>query len=330
VARQLGQPLLQRQLAGDPRLVRNTKKGEDEEMTSESDEPSDEEPSSLTADSSHSPSRHAPSVRHVSEEGGSQEEGLIGGMRRALEEFPEHKRDIVQRRIGLCGPVQLLKRVAEDYGIGMDRIRQIQLRAFYQMKQRTDWGAMLVGKLQALRQGCADPLSVKGAEASDRWLAGISEHPDLVRYLLNEKRRVTPGMGLEIITIDGEAYFAQINQERWDRAVREARRLLASRVGETWSQANCRILIGNLLPDEGAEFRKLLWDHVSGLCTFAVQGKKTVLASFAWSVCPSIPLANGRSRRSQQERLAADSRRQDRSAQKGTRDNTRRVVGSDR
>ena len=136
---------------------------------------------------------------------------------------------------------------------------------------------LVVKKLEGLLQERNYPLPIIGVEAADPWFVGIGEFPNVLRYLL--ANLCHEGFGL--VSIDGVAYFAFIDQERWDATIGEAGRLLESGVGKRWSADYCRSVVAGLLPEKCREFRSILWDKASHLCHFTTEGNdEAVLTSY--------------------------------------------------
>jgi hypothetical protein len=190
---------------------------------------------------------------------------LLQAVRRSLLVFGTRERDILNRRIGFNGSSETLSEIGESYNITRERVRQLEAKTLARLLRDEVWGDLLARKLSTLLQDREFPLPVLGVEAIDPWFSGIAAAPEAFRYILSNMCATSAN----IVEVDGVAYLAFLDQQRWEAMLSEARRLLASGTDERWTEQHCRSLLYALLPGEAAEFRTLLWDKAIVLCHFS-------------------------------------------------------------
>ena len=202
-------------------------------------------------------------------------------MRGALSDFMPRDRDIISRRMGLNGPQRTLAEIGLSYDISRERIRQIEAKIVAQFFERGLWHKRLLNKLAKLLEGREFPLPLLGIEAADSWYAGIDQIPDAIQYILEH----SPNNDIETVKIDHLVFIGNINQERWEDSVSEARRLIASGLQDNWSEEHCKTVVSALIPQSACEFRELLWDKAATEAHFSANelGFK-VLTSFGRGV----------------------------------------------
>jgi Sigma-70, region 4 len=194
------------------------------------------------------------------EEAGSY--SLLQEISRSLASFGEREGDILARRMGLCEWSETLQQIGDDYRVTRERIRQIESKSLAKL-------ALLLGR--------EFPLPILGLEAVDPWFKGIGKAPFVLEYILTSicDKRVS------VLRIEGVDYVGHLNQEDWERASKEARRILAASSGDEVSEEHCRTLVGSLIPDAAREFKGALWQMASVLCHFVERSDGSrVLASY--------------------------------------------------
>ena len=210
-----------------------------------------------------------------------QETALVNEMRGALSDFMPRDRDIISRRMGLNGPQRTLAEIGLSYDISRERIRQIEAKIVAQFFERGLWHKRLLNKLAKLLEGREFPLPLLGIEAADSWYAGIDQIPDAIQYILEH----SPNNDIETVKIDHLVFIGNINQERWEDSVSEARRLIASGLQDNWSEEHCKTVVSALIPQSACEFRELLWDKAATEAHFSAnESGFKVLTSFGRGV----------------------------------------------
>lgn len=190
---------------------------------------------------------------------------LLQAVRRSLLAYGTRERDILNRRMGFDGPAETLSEIGESYGITRERVRQLEAKTLSRLLKDEVWGDLLARKLSALLRDREFPLPVLGVEAIDPWFSGIAAAPNAFRYILSNMCATSAN----IVEVDGIAYLAFLDQQRWEATLSEARRLLASGTDDGWTEQHCRSLVYALLPDQAADFRTLLWERATVLCHFS-------------------------------------------------------------
>ena len=193
-----------------------------------------------------------------------QKAGLIAAVRTSLLGLSERGRDIVTRCMGLDRPPETLGQIAQRHNLSSDHIRRIEVRTIEQWRAIALWDGLLIHKMHQFLADRDMPLPLRAVEAADPWFAGVSERPEVVRYLL----AAVPEAGAALITIDDLVYIAGINQDRWQALVTEARKLLLGAAGQRLTEDRCRQLVDALVPDTAREFRDLLWAKATPSCHF--------------------------------------------------------------
>jgi hypothetical protein len=201
---------------------------------------------------------------------------LLSCVRRSLLNVTDRERDIIMRRMGLTGKSETLQQIGEDYDVTRERIRQIESKVLQRLIKDNVWDEILAKKIEALLVDRSFPLPLKGVEAADTWFAGVGDFSDALRYLLDNLCL----SDVHLLDVEGVHYFSFMDQATWDAAASEARRLLATGAEKGWTESNCRLLVGHLLPEKSREFRPLLWDRVSCLCHFATEDGESRLAAY--------------------------------------------------
>ena len=201
---------------------------------------------------------------------------LLEEIREALNGLSERERDILVRRVGFDTPIATLREIAADYGLSTERVRQIVAKAARWLPWGTSCLAELAEREKSLKAKLGGPVALERAEALDPWFEGCSQHATMIGRLL----RLAPGMSLDVIEIEGVAYFAEISANVWQDAAARAPELMRSLVGQRPSQNECRRRVGELLPESGREFAELLWGTVAASCHFSAnQAGSPVLCS---------------------------------------------------
>ena len=204
---------------------------------------------------------------------------LFTDVRRSLLTLRVRDRDILKKRLGFMGPPQTLQKIAADYGLSRERIRQIVLNATEKLVKKSNWNEVLEQKISQLLISRNFPLPVTGVEAIDPWFEGVSSHLNRFQNLMQLicKNR------LHLIEIDGLLYFSFINQETWEDTLSEASELISSRTDQGWSESYVRSLLKNLLPESASEFETLLWEQISCQCHFTTGSNGVrILTSFGF------------------------------------------------
>ena len=190
---------------------------------------------------------------------------LLQAVHRSLLNYDAREFDIMRRRMGFDGPAKTLSEIGETYNITRERVRQIEAKTLSRLLKDEVWGDLLASKLSALLRDREFPLPALGVEAIDPWFSNIAAAPEPFRYILSNMCATSA----KIVEVDGVAYLAFLDQQRWDTTLWDARRLLASGTDEGWTEQHCRSLVYALLPGEAIEFRTLLWDKAAVLCHFS-------------------------------------------------------------
>lgn len=132
-----------------------------------------------------------------------------------LDRLPERQADIVRRRFGLGeygGQEQTLAEVAEAYGLGVERVRQIEARAFLSLRRLHN-----AAKLAEL---AADPSAAKGSirkwsRYEPRRSFYIDPDEDLgERHQLETSRKAAIDKAIDLALGDGEDAVTVPSQER--------------------------------------------------------------------------------------------------------------------
>lgn len=195
---------------------------------------------------------------------------LLTEVERSLAPLGSRARDVLQRRMGLRFSRETLQEIGERYDITRERIRQIESGVTRRIMKDAVWKDVLITKLQSLMRGREFPLPVLGVEALDSWFARMHELQPAISYILTN----FCGGIVNVVTIDGVDYFSRMTQEEWDLVTADAKKTLASGVGQDWSEDYCRTIVGSHLRDKSEEFRGLLWAHARAHCHFADSADK--------------------------------------------------------
>ena len=203
-------------------------------------------------------------------------ESLSVELHRTLATLDDRERDILTRRMGLARSPQTLQAIADDYGITRERIRQIESKVVEQLIREAYWDDLLTEKLDVLLAGREFPLPVLGVEAIDKWFVGVSEWPQTLRYILANfcANRVN------IIRIDNIDYLGFLQQEEWETALTEGKRILGDNAGRRWTEDHCKAVVTPLIKENAREFREILWEKAAKLCNFVEidRGQRTLIS----------------------------------------------------
>ena len=201
---------------------------------------------------------------------------LVAEIRESLNGLPERDREILARRVGVDSPPATLAEIGAGYRLTRERVRQLALQATTQLLGEAGWLAELAEREKALKADLGGPVALERAEALDPWFEGCSQHAAMIGRFLRLASRIP----LDVIEIEGAAYFAGISGNVWSDAVGRARELVRSLVEQHPSENECRRRVGELLPESGREFAGLLWGTVAASCHFSAnQAGSQVLCS---------------------------------------------------
>lgn len=204
-------------------------------------------------------------------------ESLRVELQRTLATLDDRERDILTRRMGFARPPQTLQAIADDYGVTRERIRQIESKVVERLIREAYWDDLLTKKLDVLLAGREFPLPVLGVEAIDKWFVGVSEWPQTLRYILANfcANRVT------IIRIDNIDYLGFLQQEEWETALTEGKRILGENAGGRWTEDHCKAVVTPLIKENAREFREILWEKAAKLCNIVqIDGGQRTLISY--------------------------------------------------
>jgi hypothetical protein len=202
--------------------------------------------------------------------------GLIASLLKTLNEIDERDREVLLGRMGFYSSPRTLEDLAGDYGITRERIRQIEKRALERIIAQELWDDVMRHRLNTILDARDEPLPLFGLEVIDDWFRGTAEKQDALTYLVDaicEKR-------VHVVKVGTIRYLTRIEQETWDKKLREARQLLESAVGLNWSEVECRNILDNLLPKSASEMAPLLWTEASRLCHFSGPAEGRILTAY--------------------------------------------------
>lgn len=204
-------------------------------------------------------------------------ETLLVEVYRAMALLGERESNILARRMGLGCPPETLQSIGDTYSITRERIRQLESRIVKRLTRECYWDDLLSAKLEDLLRGRTFPLPLLGIEALDTWFAGVAASSDALRYILANFCDDRVGL----VTIDGIEYFGFLTQDRWEAALREAKKVLSLGANDRWTEQHCRAVVSPIINERASEFRGLLWDHAIKQCHFAddTNGNR-ILASY--------------------------------------------------
>lgn len=211
----------------------------------------------------------------VQESTSPSETTLLSALSRTLDALPIRASDILRRRMGFGMTPQTLAEIGDDYGVTRERIRQIEAKTLKRLLLLESWDDLLTTKLAELLSGRRFPLPLLGVEAVDPWFEAVGEHGPAVAYLLD-----AIGSRVSVVQVDGVDYLALMTPARWETAISEAKKLLASGGDKGWTESHCKVLINALLPAEAAEFASLFWTNASQHCVFVGDGDECVLHTY--------------------------------------------------
>lgn len=194
-----------------------------------------------------------------------QDVGFFPGLFRTLGSLPERNRDIIEKRMGLHEQPMTLEEIGAQYGITRERIRQLESKTVTRIIAEEIWDDMFERKLVAHLQERTQPLPFDALEIVDDWFSGATQRASVFAYWLKS----IPSLAAFLIRIEGVDYIASLDQEAWEKVVREAKALLQGGVELGWSEEQCRQYVDGLLVEKGRELRHLLWETASSLCHFA-------------------------------------------------------------
>ena len=201
---------------------------------------------------------------------------LVAEIRESLNSLPERDREILARRVGFDTPKATLEEIGSDHQLTRERVRQVALKATTQLLGKAGWLAELEERVKSLKVELGGPVALERAEELDPWFEDCSQYTLMIGSFL----RLAFGMSLEVIEIEGAAYFAGISANVWHDAVGRAPELVRSLVEQHPSEHECRRRVGELLPESGREFAELLWGTVAASCHFSAnQAGSPVLCS---------------------------------------------------
>lgn len=210
---------------------------------------------------------------------------LFEAIQSSLQDRSERERDIVFRRMGLISPSETLQQIADGYNLTRERVRQLESKAVKLMVRTEYWDDLLALKLNQILDDRDYPIPVRGIEAIDPWFEGISERGDTLRYILENVCDVN----VRVITIDGVDYFSSLDQEKWEKTVRDAKGILSAGVDKNWSRQHCQALVDGLIPENAKEFRAFLWEEAAKLCHFVLdESDQEVLTAYGRGAEQSI------------------------------------------
>ena len=210
---------------------------------------------------------------------------LLTEIRRSLLSFSDRDRDILVRRLGFETIPETLQRIADDYNVTRERIRQVEVRTTAKWIRKSYWNDILEQKVTRLLIGRVVPLPVAGVEAIDPWFRGV---PSDLKFFRDLVQTACKGR-IHFVDIGGLCYFSLMDQEYWIRLVSEAKALLSSGVGQEWTEEYAYSLVQSLLSETSREFGQLLWDKSSRFCYFStgLDGSR-VLTSYGRGADPLV------------------------------------------
>lgn len=189
---------------------------------------------------------------------------LLTMIRQTFLGLEDRASDVLQRRMGLDRSAEILADIGDEYGVTRERIRQIEAKAVKRVRRIANWTELLTAKLTSLLVDRSYPLPILGLEGADPWFTGIGQASGALGYILEN----ICDCSAQIVAVDGIEYLGRISQDDWEAILQKARRLLESAAGNGWSENHCRSLVDGLLPDNGRDFREILWERASSLCHF--------------------------------------------------------------
>ncbi|WP_170449172.1 DNA-directed RNA polymerase subunit alpha C-terminal domain-containing protein [Ruegeria arenilitoris] len=202
--------------------------------------------------------------------------GLMGNLLKTLNAIDERDRDILLGRMGFKEPPKTLEELGNQYEVTRERIRQIEKRSLEHLIGKEIWDDVMRHRLTTLLDSREEPLPLFGLEVVDDWFRGTSEKQDVLTYLIEkicENR-------FYVLKIGTFRYVSRIDQETWDKKLREARQLLESVSELNWREDDCRHTIETFLSESGKELAPLLWTEASRLCHFTGPSENRILTAY--------------------------------------------------
>lgn len=172
----------------------------------------------------------------------------------------EREASVLRQRMGIAGNRMTLEKIAGNYSVTRERVRQIEVKAINRILDRMSaWADDFRSGLRLMLDGRGTPLPLLGLEVLNPWFTGADTLAAPFEYSL--EHFIEPPE-FHIIRTGGQAYVSRIRQDEWQDAERSARALLS-----TWSkrdtpalESDIRVLIESQLGEKSAELRPLLWE----------------------------------------------------------------------
>ena len=166
--------------------------------------------------------------------------------------------------MGLKRPAETLQAISESHDITRERVRQIESKVVKRAIKEAAWDDLLTAKLHRLLDGREFPLPLLGVEAVDEWFAGVSESPAALRYILAE----FCGDQIGIVRIDGVDYLGFLQQDEWEEALTEAKRILSLSSGLGMTEDQCRAVVTPYNQGDRAGISGSVLEKLRRLCHF--------------------------------------------------------------
>ena len=183
--------------------------------------------------------------------------GLLRSWKALLLEQDPVARMVLTRRAGLGGPVETLQSIAEIVGVTRERIRQIESRAYENLRRSGPWLREIHARFESALAGGAARLDDL---ATIDWWSEIVALPDALDTFGD---RMLDGAA-RVIEIDQRAYLARCTQEAFDGAWRDVR-TAAPEVALPCSLAVFQTLVESRLGTLGPVLVEAAMDSLRGL-----------------------------------------------------------------
>ena len=177
----------------------------------------------------------------------------------------DRKRLIMEKRMGMNGPVLSLETIGDELNLTKQGVNQIEIGCISRIRELSFWSSVMGPSIRRILSDRDDFMSPQGLEIMAPALKGAANSLPTLRYILD--RFLDPK--LYLVSEGGLNFVTEISQKEWDDAKRNAKRLLENLTDQQMPLEEARRMVEGLLVGRGAELRGELWSIASKDAHFA-------------------------------------------------------------